>query len=76
MSYHVFASLYEGVPHLVIRDSSSGHVRLRWCCNHPPDGDDIQSLFRELILLTCAQEAANTRVFQVSARAGRNGAVS
>lgn len=66
MSYHIFASIYDGVPSLHICDAHNGHTVLQWQytsqANIPTQ--EVQQLFRELILLTCQQEINNVRLFQ------------
>ena len=63
MSYHLFASVYEGIPQLVVRDSLTGQTLLCWHGTRSECAKETQYLFRELILLTCRQELVNTRVF-------------
>lgn len=67
MSYHIFASVCDGLPSLVIRDSVSGEIVLRWKGSGVTSAlqgePETRRLFRELLLLSCRQELANTRIF-------------
>lgn len=66
MGYFIYASLVEGKPNLKIVDASSQQTCVNW--HYEKDGDnvgdryadrqEIQRLFRELLLLTCKQNLA------------------
>lgn len=68
MSFHINAWLENGEPQLQIIDAQSRNVCMSWSYK-PKSGTDqsnkneIQKLFRELLLLTCKQEMSNCRVF-------------
>ena len=67
MSYHIFASVIDGLPSLTIRDSASGQTVLVWTGSGVTSAlqgePETRRLFRQLLLLSCRQELANTRVF-------------
>ena len=67
MSYHIYAWLEKGIPHLQIKDSESKSTYLSWSYQTTEsnyDKQEIQRLFRELILLTCKQKMDNYRIFE------------
>ncbi len=69
MGYYIYASLENGAPHLTVVDADTQCTCLDWEYQSPQEESElnqkreIQSLFRELLLLTCKQEAKNTRLF-------------
>jgi len=69
MEYHIDAWLEDGKPRLRIYHPRTREVTVSW--DYQPTGRnhdqrEIQRLFRELILLTCKQEARGVRLFQTS----------
>lgn len=70
MAYLIDAWLENGVPQLRIRDAQTGAVRLQWTREPAGDGSEnecdgdriahgaLQRLFRELVLLSCADKIA------------------
>ena len=69
MSYHINAWLENGDPQLQIIDAQSKSVCMSWSYTAKrgstgKDKNEIQTLFRELLLLTCKQEMSNSRVFK------------
>jgi hypothetical protein len=72
--FHIYASLEDQMPTLKVIDAESQKVILFWQYNpknksnngtqhKENDRKEIQHLFKELILLTCKQQAVNSRVF-------------
>lgn len=69
MSWHIYAWLEAGRPRLQVTEAQTESPVLDWTCRSAGDaqGDDreLKRLFRELILLSCKQEAANVRLFEL-----------
>lgn len=69
MGYYIYAWLEEGNPNLEIVDAESKRTCMRWAYSEArhkgnvADKNEIQKLFRQLLLLTCQQELSNCRVF-------------
>jgi hypothetical protein len=72
MGYYIYAWLEEGNPNLEIVDAESKRTCMRWAYSEgeskpdarwSSDKNEIQKLFRQLLLLTCQQEFSNCRVF-------------
>ena len=67
MSYHIYASVSDGMPCLLIRDSVTGRIVLHWTGDGATSAlkgePETRRLFRQLLLLSCRQEIANTRIF-------------
>ena len=72
--FHIYASLEDQKPTLKVIDVESQKVILFWQYSQKnksnngtqhkeSDRKEIQHLFKELILLTCKQQAVNSRVF-------------
>lgn len=67
MGYLINAWLEDGAPRLRIIDPKNGNTTLAW--DYPnPDNDtesihkqELQNLFKKLILLTCAQNACSKK---------------
>ena len=70
MGYQIEAFLDAGRPALKIYDIDKNALCLSWCyqgeCEDPESQNEIQRLFRELLLLTCKQDLHNVRVFNLS----------
>lgn len=66
MSYFIYASAYNGTPSLTICDAHNGNTVLQWQYESRNDlpTQEVQQLFRQLILLTCQQEIGNVRLFR------------
>jgi hypothetical protein len=69
MSYHINAWLEDGDPRLEIVDAHSKSVCMSWSYKsraglESRDKNEIQRLFRKLILLTCRETIANCRIFE------------
>ncbi len=66
MTYQINAWLEDGQPQLQILDSQSQSICMSWSYQPSPEEDqnkhEIQRLFRELLLLTCKQQATHDRV--------------
>lgn len=65
MGYQIYASLLDGKPNLKIVDIDSQKTCMQW--HYEKSGQDnneeqqeIQRLFRELLLLSCKQNLSNT----------------
>ena len=70
MSYHINAWLENGVPQLQVIDAQTKRVCMNWSYKSESEPSEqqrqeVQRLFRELLLLTCKQDIANCRVFRV-----------
>lgn len=68
MSYYINAWLENGDPQLEIIDSRTRTVCMSWSYQagnlvDSTDRNEIKRLFRDLVLLTCKQQADNLRVF-------------
>lgn len=68
MGCFIYASLIEGKPNLKIVDARSQQTCVNWHYDRDAEGDtgdksaarqEIQRLFRELLLLTCKQNLAS-----------------
>lgn len=59
--YLIYAKLQEGRPVLEVVDARTQRVCLYWDCEsvHEAGGPEVQSLFRQLMLLTCRQSLLN-----------------
>ncbi|WP_444995871.1 hypothetical protein [Aliikangiella sp. IMCC44359] len=72
MSYQIEAYLNNGKPSLKIYDLKRKSLCLSWTYSNTPDEcqsqQEVQRLFRELLLLTCKQDMHNVRVFNLSPR--------
>lgn len=72
MSWHIYAWLEAGRPRLQVTEAGTENPVLDWTCRSSEgeqgvDPCELKRLFRELILLSCRQEAANVRVFELNA---------
>lgn len=69
MSWHINAWLEAGRPRLQVTEAGSQNPVLDWTCRsgdaQVDDPCELKRLFRELILLSCKQEAANVRVYEL-----------
>lgn len=69
MSFHIHAWLENGLPRLQVIDAQSGATYLSWHYQEAEqdsqfkEPEEVQRLFKELLLLTCKQEMANCRMF-------------
>ncbi len=69
MSFHIYAWLENGLPRLRVIEAKSGTTYLSWHYQEteqdgqPKEPEEVQRLFKELLLLTCKQEMANCRIF-------------
>lgn len=70
MGYRIEASLIDGKPSLKIYNTNQQLPCLSWtyCGKHGEEQSqqEIQQLFRQLLLLTCKQDIANVRLFNLS----------
>ena len=69
MGYYIYAWLENGNPQLQIVDAQSKSVCVSWSYHalddaKTDDKKEIQSLFRDLLLLTYKQEMSNYRIFE------------
>lgn len=55
--YLIYAKLQDGRPVLEVRDAESRNLCLSWDCPsvHDASSQDVQNLFRQLMLLSCRQ---------------------
>lgn len=76
MGHRIYAWLEEGKPRLRIYDAESGNLTVSWDYQGKqgagePQRQEIQRLFKQLLLLTCKQEMANVRVYHCEPHAQR-----
>jgi hypothetical protein len=70
MSYYINAWLENGDPRLQIIDAQSKSVCVSWDYLAPKnaenkDKNEIQRLFKELLMLTCKHKVTNARIFEI-----------
>ncbi|MCF6235912.1 MAG: hypothetical protein L3J70_06000 [Gammaproteobacteria bacterium] len=54
MTYMIDARLEQGAPSITLIDAVTGKERLHWRGDNSPQKHDWQSLFKRLMLLSCA----------------------
>ena len=69
MTYIIDARLERGAPSLTLIDAVTGEERLHWRCGNAVSGERAwQNLFKQLVLLSCAERSG--RVCAEVLRAG------
>jgi len=72
MVYQIEAFLDQGKPALKIYDAAEQSLCLSWTyhgdATEKNSRQEVQRLFRQLLLLTCKQDIHNVRVFNLSPR--------